>query len=92
MSRSSSVERCNFDMEYLRSHSNNLNEQENTIPLIDEVYTAQNIENRNGKFVGFSDNDGVVKIVLIFSCSKYNDVVCAITFLSLRLLITFIDD
>lgn len=79
-------------MEYLKSHSNNLNEQENTVPLIDEVYTAQNIENRNGKFVGFSDNDGVVKIVLIFSCSKYNDVVCPISFLSLRLLISFIDD
>ena len=47
--------------------------------MIDEVYTAQRIEYRNGCFAGLTHDGAAAKTVLAFmvqsACSKYTDVV-----------------
>ena len=77
LSRNSSVECCDIDMEYLRIQSNDLSESEKWLFF----WMTKNRTSKQKNFVGFTD-DGIAKTVLTFKiqsiCSKYKDVLCVV--------------
>ena len=78
-----SVKAGTLDISYLKQRTEELNEKERLVTLmIDEVYTAKQIEYANGSFVGLTESGEPAKTVLAFmvqsSCSKFKDVVCLV--------------
>ena len=59
--------------------------------LLDEVYTAQQVEYSDGSFVGLTEDSVPARSVLAFMvqsiCGKYRDVVCLIPVIKLVLIL-----
>ena len=80
LSSGTSVEQSSIDHHYLQNRISCLTETEKIMVLmIDEVYTTQRIEYRNGKFIGLTEDGKPAKTGLTFMissiASKFKDVI-----------------